>query len=120
MRNKTRYALFALFLMAFIVNAFAYDLNSCKSVGDWNGIGNCIARGAFGGDFLFFSMIMLLLMAIFMWQARMPAGAAIGVSLIMFFGLLPFMVNIALPLINLIIVVIGISVGLAILHFVRR
>ena len=109
-----------LFLVLMLASAFAYDLNSTTGVGDWNGIGNTILRGSFGGDPLFFAIVFLGIMAVMMWQANMPMGAVLGVGLVIFFALGGMLGEYYSVLLNLSVLAIGILVALAILHFVRR
>ncbi len=109
-----------LFLLLMIASAFAYDLNGIEG-GDMNAIGQTLIRGSFGGDYLFFAIIFIGLFAVMMWQANMPMGAVLGVGLVVFFGLGSYMLdNYYTVLLNLSVLAIGILVGLAILHFVRR
>jgi hypothetical protein len=112
--------LFLLFCLL-IGTAYAYDVSNCSDNNNWQSIGNCILEGSFAGDYLLFALIMTMLLMIFMWQTNMPAGAAIGISLIMFFALSGFLgANLYGMLFNLSLLVIGAMVGLAILHYVRR
>lgn len=113
-------ALVLLALLFLIVSVYAYDLNACEGDADFNAIGNCIIRGTFGADPKFFAIIMLLIFTIFMWQSRVPSGAAIGIGLIIFFALGTSLGDLYQPLLNLAVLAIGVMVGLAILHFVRR
>lgn len=113
-------AIVLLFLLLLASTAYAADLNACKDNNGFTAIGNCLMRGSFSGDGMFFSIIMIVIFAVFMFQARLPAGAVLGLSLIMFFALGPFMGNLYVTLLNLTIMAIGVLVGLAILHFVRR
>lgn len=115
---KKLLVLLALLLMLSL--AYAYDINACKGDGDWNAVGDCIIRGTFGGDYLFFAIIMLSLFAIFMWQTNMPEGAVLGVGLVVFFALGSFLGVYYQVLLNLTILAIGVMIGLAILHFIRR
>ena len=113
-------AIVALFLVLMAASAFAYDLNATKGSGDFNAIGNTILRGAFGGDPLFFAIIFLGIMGVVMWQANMPMGAVLGVGLVIFFALGSSLGASYSVLLNLTVLSIGILIGLAILHFVRR
>jgi len=107
-------------LLLFVSFAYAYDLNACVDDNSFAAIGNCIAQGAFGGDLMFFAIIMLMIFTIFMWQARAPMGAALGLGLILFFAMSSFFGDLYTTLLNLMILAIGVLVGLAILHFIRR
>jgi hypothetical protein len=115
-----RKAFVALFFVLMLAPAFAYDLNGTEGVNDWNGIGQTILRGSFGADPLFFAIIFIGLLAIMMWQANMPMGATLGIGLIILFALGASLGATYTILLNLTILAIGILVGLAILHFVRR
>lgn len=114
-----RKALIVLVLVLMLSSAQAYDLGTCASDTNFTGIGNCIVRGAFG-DVFFFSLIMLALFSLMMWQTGVPQGVALGVGLIVFFALDGMLGTQYITMTNLIIVAIGTIVGLSILHFVRR
>lgn len=117
--NKALLVLVALLLLGNAV--FAYDLNATSGSGDWNAIGGQIVRGSFGGDYMFFALVMLAMFTLFIWQAGIPAGGAIGIGLVLLFALGPmFSGGLFTTLFNLIILATGAMVGLAILHFVRR
>ena len=117
MNKKALLVLVGLLLLSHA--AFAYDLNATAG-GDWNAIGGAIVRGSFGGDYVFFSIIMIVMFCVFIWQAGIPSGGAIGVGLILLLALAPMLGNIFTTLFSLIILTIGATVGLAILHFIRR
>lgn len=108
-----------LVFLLLLSSAYAYDLNATRGSSDWNAIGNQIVRGSFSGDYNFFALIMLMLFAIFAWQARLPMGATLGIGLITLFGLGPMILGYS-TLLNLVVLSIGVLIGLAILHFVRR
>lgn len=108
-------------LVLFTHAVFAFDLNATSGCGDFNCMGHQIVRGAFGGDFMFFAIIMLIMFSIFVWQAGIPAGGAIGIGLILLFALGPLMTGgVYTTLLNLIILVVGALIGLAIMHYIRR
>lgn len=107
-------------LLLFLSTVQAYDLNACRNLDDFNKMGNCIIRGSFSGDPLLFSIIMIGAFAIFMAYARMPQGAAIGLSLIVFFALGDSLGVHYTLLLNLAILTIGIMIGLTILHFIKN
>ena len=113
-----------LILLAFILlvgSAFAYDLNACQGDGNFTKIGECIIHGSFSGSTVLMAFIMMIIFSVFMWQAKVPMGAALGLGLILVFALLSWLPSgIGLFMINLAILAIGVLVGLAILHFVRR
>lgn len=109
-----------LILMMLFSVAYAYDTNSCRDSNSLDSIGNCIVRGAFAGDTMFFAIIMLILFTIFMWESRIPAGATISISLLLFLAMSPFFGNLYTTMLNLMLLVIGVVVALAILHFIRR
>lgn len=97
----------------------AYDLNACRSLDDFNAMGNCIVRGSFGGDPLLFAIIMIGMFAVFMAYARMPQGAAIGMGMVLFFAMGDALGVHYSMLLNLSILAIGVLVGLSILHFIK-
>jgi len=116
--NRTLLVLVFMLLVA--GGVFAYDLNGCQEVSDFNAIGDCVIRGAFSEDPYFFALIFMAIFAGLLYQARAPGGAAIGIVLIVTFALMP-MLN---PgdyqfLLGLVITIIGILIGLAIVK-VRR
>jgi len=115
-----RFVLMALALCFLCSAAYAYDLNACQGNNDWNAIGGCIVSGAFGGDYIFFGIIMLGLLAIFMWQTNMPASAGIGVGLVVIVALGGMLGSYYPMLLNLAIIAIGAMLALALMHFVRR
>lgn len=117
MRKKI---LTVILLLLFLSTVQAYDLSVCKDLSDFNKMGNCIIRGSFSGDPLLFSIIMIGMFAIFMAYARMPQGAAIGLSLILFFALGDSLGIHYTMLLNLAVLSIGIMIGLTVLHFIKR
>ena len=112
--------LITLMLLLIASSAHAYDTSSCADANGFASIGNCIVRGSFGADYMFFAIIMLAIFMGFMFQTRMPAGAAMGIGLIIFFAMGAFLGDLYTVLLNLAVLTIGIMVGLALLHFVRR
>lgn len=108
-----------LMLLIFTTSIYAYDLNGCKDGNSLADIGECVQIGVFGDSF-FFALIMILMFMIFMWQSRIPAGASIGLGLIMLFGLSPWLLGAYATLLNLTILAIGVTMGIAMLHFLRR
>ncbi len=76
--------LIALFMfLLFAGSALAMDLNGCDfNNSDLNAIGGCIVRGSFSNEF-FFSIILLLVFSVFMWQSRVPMGATLGITVLM-------------------------------------
>lgn len=110
-----------MFLLLLAVGAMAYDLNGgCTSSTDLNAIGDCIVRGAFASDYRFFAIIMMACFAAIVFQARVPGSAAIAMAFILSFALMPMLnPNEYTFLLNLMIMVVGILLGLAIIH-VRR
>lgn len=114
-----KYLVIAFMLLIFAVSAYAYDLNSCRDGNSLADVGECIQIGVFGDTF-FFALIMILMLAIFMWQTRIPMGASIGIFLIMLFMLSPYLTGTYDMLFNLSLVTIGALVGLALLHFIRK
>jgi len=112
-------ALLALFFALFLPGiAFAYDLNACSG-SDFNAIGCAIIQGSFSANSVFFAIVFFGLFCLTMFAARAPAGAAIGIGVILLFSLSGFLGVFYTPLFNLMLVVIGVGIGLAILHFVR-
>lgn len=107
-------------LLLLLSSAYAYDLNACKGDSDWNAIGYCILQGSFSGDYVFFAIIMLAMFAVFCWRVNMPAGASIGIGLVILFALGGFMGATGTMLMNLSVLAIGVMIGLTILHFIRR
>ena len=115
--RKTILVAFMLLLIA--SSAYAYDTTSCKDANGFGAIGNCIIRGSFGADERFFAILMLAIFMGFMFQSRLPAGAAMGIGLVIFFALGGFLGELYTVLLNLAVLTIGIMVGLALLHFVK-
>ena len=116
--KKTILVAFILLLIVSSVNA--YETDSCADANGFASIGNCIMRGSFGGDERFFAILMLAIFMGFMFQSRLPAGAAMGIGLVIFFAMGGFLGELYTVLLNLAVLTIGIMVALALLHFVRR
>lgn len=110
--------------LLFFVSVSAYDLNACMNDGNFSGIGNCIVRGAFGADPRFLGMIILVLFALFLWQARVPEGVGLAIGLLVIFALgggqaapqSGFLGELYPVLFNLGVVAIGGIVGLAVIR----
>lgn len=112
--------LVVLALLFFLAPAMAYDINASRDGNSFADIGDVIVRGAFGADYVFFSIIILGLFAMMMWQANMPMGATIAIGLVVLFAVGPLMADYYPIMVNLTMLAVGTLVGLTILHFVRR
>ena len=115
-----RFLLVVVALLLVSQAVFAYDLNATEGCGDMSCIGATIVRGSFSGDYVFFSIIMITLFALFIWQAGIPAGGALGIGLILLLALAPMLGATFTMLFNLILLAIGVMIALAILKFIRR
>lgn len=107
-------------LLFLLSPAIAFDINVSRDGNTFADIGDVIVRGAFGADYIFFSMIILALFAMMMWQANMPMGATLGIGLIILFAVGPLMQGYEYVLTNISVLAIGALIGLTVMHFVRR
>ena len=117
--KKTILFCLVLLILPMAFATVGYDLNTCQDDNSFGAMGNCLVRGAFGGDYMFFAIIFLLVTAMFMWQAKAPMGAALVLGVTTIFMLSPFLGNVYTALLNLFLLVLGAMVGIMIIRFVR-
>jgi len=111
-------------MLILLSGVFAYDLNVCKDGNDFASIGSCLGRGVFGGDSMFFALIFLLLFCIFIWQSKIPTGAAASVGVLLLWAVSPFIIgrdaNYWQFMMGLIILIAGLMLGKLILNLKGR
>lgn len=96
-----------------------YDLNVTQDNNSFSSIGETIIRGAFGGDYILFSLLLLLCLVMTMYQAKLSSSAAVVVGITTFLALSLFIYDTASVMFTLLGVIIAIFIVVAITKVTR-